>query len=130
MEAVLQTMAGPLTVADWISWICIGSGVFFAFTGAVAILRLPGVFSRMHGAGMIDTMGLGLILTGLMVQAEEPIVIVKLALILAFVFFTSPTTTFALARAAIHGGVDPAAGPTPKADPAPAQPEETDPSRT
>ncbi|HEY9079967.1 monovalent cation/H(+) antiporter subunit G [Magnetovibrio sp.] len=110
MPDILNTMIGPLVLADWLSWFCIVTGSFFAIVGALGIVRLPDVFSRMHGAGIIDTLGIMMILTGLMFQADEAIVVIKLALILLFIFFTSPTTTFALARAAIHGGVTP--GPT------------------
>jgi len=95
------------SVLDLISWACILAGAFFALTGAIGILRLPDVYSRMHAAGMIDTLGIGLILIGLMFQATAWIVVMKLGLILAFVFFTSPTTTYALARAALDAGVDP-----------------------
>ncbi|MBL4748536.1 MAG: monovalent cation/H(+) antiporter subunit G [Magnetovibrio sp.] len=94
-----------LSVFDWISWACIVSGAFFAVVGSLGILRLPDVFSRMHGAGMVDTLGCWLILIGLMFQTNEWIVIVKLGLIIMFIAFTSPTTTFALSRAAILGGL-------------------------
>lgn len=90
---------------DVLSWAFIASGAFFALTGALGIIRFPDVFSRMHAAGMVDTLGMGLILVGLMFQADEWIVVMKLALILGFVFFTSPTTTFALARAALDDGL-------------------------
>ena len=102
-------MAGlaDMSILDWISWACILGGAFFSITGAIGTLRLPNVFSRMHGAGMVDTMGIGLIIVGLMFQADEWIVLVKLVLILVFIFFTSPTTTFALARAASNDGVYP-----------------------
>lgn len=92
---------------DLLSWACLIGGTAFALIGAVGIVRLPDVFTRMHGAGMIDTLGAGLILLGLMIQAGLTLVSVKLALIAVFLFFTSPTTTFALARAALSGGVDP-----------------------
>jgi len=107
---LLHIMIGPLALADWLSWLCILTGAFFTLTGAFGIVRLPDVFSRMHGAGMVDTLGIMMILIGLMFQAEDWIVVIKLGLILLFIFFTSPTTTFALARAAIYGGVNP--GPT------------------
>jgi len=103
----LQTVIGPLPLADWLSWFCLVTGSFFAIVGALGIVRLPDIFSRMHGAGMVDTLGIMLMLVGLMFQAEDWIVVVKLGLILLFIFFTSPTTTFALARAAIYGGVIP-----------------------
>ena len=107
MLEFLHTPIGPLELKDWLSWIMILGGAFFSIVGALGIVRLPDVFSRMHGAGMVDTAGIIMILIGLMFQATEWIVVVKLGLILLFIFFTSPTTTFALARAAIHGGVNP-----------------------
>jgi multicomponent Na+:H+ antiporter subunit G len=93
--------------ADVVSWICLLAGVAFALIGGLGVLRLPDVFTRMHGAGMIDTLGLGLILVGLMVQAGPTLVTVKLFLIIVFVLYTSPTTTHALARACLYGGVRP-----------------------
>jgi multicomponent Na+:H+ antiporter subunit G len=95
--------------AELISWICLLAGGVLALIGGLGMLRLPDVFARLHGAGMIDTLGLGLILLGLMVQAGLSLVTVKLVLILLFVLVTSPITTHALARACLHGGVRPLA---------------------
>jgi multicomponent Na+:H+ antiporter subunit G len=94
-------------VLDLVSWICILVGSAAALIGGLGLLRLPDVFARMHGAGMIDTLGAALILLGLMLQSEHWLVTVKLVLIGVFLFFTSPTTTFALARAALNAGVKP-----------------------
>ena len=95
--------------ADVVSWVCLLAGGAFALIGGLGLLRLPDVFARMHGAGMIDTAGLGLILLGLMVQAGLTLVTVKLVLVMAFVLVTSPITTHALARACLHGGARPLA---------------------
>jgi multicomponent Na+:H+ antiporter subunit G len=92
---------------DLISALCLAAGSVFSVIGAIGILRLPDVFSRMHGAGIIDSLGMGLIMVGLMVQAGFTLVTVKLILIVVFILFTSPTTTHALARAALNGGVNP-----------------------
>lgn len=100
-------MEDVLTAA---SWFLMTAGALFAVIGAVGILRLPDVFARMHGAGMIDTFGIGLILLGLMLQAGLSLISVKLFLILAFLFFTSPTATHALAQAALLSGVKPVTG--------------------
>ena len=96
-------------LADIISWACLLAGSAFALIGGFGMLRLPDVFARMHGAGMIDTMGLGLILIGLMFQAGLTLVTVKLFLILAFVLYTSPTATHALALTCLGGGARPLA---------------------
>ncbi len=94
-------------LADIASWICLIAGSLFALVGAAGIIRLPDVFARMHGAGIVDTLGMGLILAGLMIHEGFTMVTVKLVLIVAFIFVTSPTTTHALARAALNGGVKP-----------------------
>lgn len=96
-------------VLDLVTWVCIVAGAAVAVIGGLGLLRLPDVFARMHGAGMIDTLGLGAILLGLMVQAGFSLITVKLVLILVFVFFTSPMTTHALARACLNAGVEPRA---------------------
>ena len=41
-------------------------GCAFCLVGAVGVLRFPDVFSRMHSAGIMDTIGAFLILVGLM----------------------------------------------------------------
>tara|TARA_B100000315_G_C14421945_1_gene515987 strand:+ start:402 stop:740 length:339 start_codon:yes stop_codon:yes gene_type:complete len=92
---------------DAVSWICLIAGSAFALIGAVGIIRLPDVFTRMHAAGIIDTLGAGLILAGLIVQAGFTMVSLKLFLIVVFVLLTSPTSTHALARATLNGGVKP-----------------------
>ena len=90
-----------------ISWVCLISGVIFSLIGAIGIIRLPDIYCRMHGGGIIDTLGIGLIFIGLLLQVPDWITGAKLLLILVFIFFTSPATTYALARAAIYGGVEP-----------------------
>ncbi len=92
-----------LLSVDLVSWIFLLGGGFFAIVGAIGLLRFPDLFTRMHAAGITDTLGAGLILIGLMFQAGEGLVAVKLFLILAFLLFTSPTSTHALAKAALHG---------------------------
>ncbi len=94
-------------LADIASWACLIAGSLFALVGAAGIIRLPDVFARMHGAGIVDTLGMGLILAGLMIHEGFTMVTVKLVLIVVFIFFASPTTTHALARAALNGGVKP-----------------------
>lgn len=92
---------------DILSWVFLVSGGFFAVVGGIGVLRLPDVYTRLHGSGMTDTMGAGLILTGLMFQAGLSLVTVKLFLVLLFLWLTSPISTHAVARAALHVGVRP-----------------------
>ncbi|MBD3648378.1 MAG: monovalent cation/H(+) antiporter subunit G [Pseudomonadales bacterium] len=90
---------------DVLSWILLLGGGFFSVSGAIGLLRFPDFFTRIHAAGVTDTMGAGMILTGLMLQAPDPIALMKLVFILAFALLTSPTATHALAKSALKGGL-------------------------
>ena len=95
---------------DIASWIFLVTGSFFAVVGGIGLLRLPDVFTRIHGAGITDTMGATLMLTGLMLQAPSGLIAVKLFLILFFLLVTSPTSAHALAKAALAHGLEPLTG--------------------
>jgi len=94
-------------VPEWIGMGFLILGALFAVIGAVGVLRLPDFFSRMHGAGITDTLGAGLILTGLMLYSGLSLVTVKLVMILFLLWITSPTSTHALAKAALASGLEP-----------------------
>ncbi len=95
------------SILDVISWICLLVGSFFALVGGIGLLRLPDFFCRIHGGGVTDTMGAGLVLLGLMLHAGIGLVTVKLLMISFFLLITSPTSAHALAKAAISHGLDP-----------------------
>lgn len=92
---------------DLLSWICLVGGGLFCIAGGVGVLRLPDFYSRLHASGVIDTLGAGLILFGLLLQAESLDVAIRLVLIYFFLLFTVPTATHALAKSALHGGLKP-----------------------
>jgi multicomponent Na+:H+ antiporter subunit G len=62
-----------------------------------------------------DTLGAALIGSGLMIQAGFSLAALKLLLILAFMWFTGPTATHALAKTALHGKLRPRPGNSEKA---------------
>lgn len=92
---------------DALSWVCLVGGGFFCVVGAVGMLRMPDFYTRMHAASVIETLGAGLILLGLMLQAGFTLVAVKLMIVGLLIFFASPTATHALARAAMARGLKP-----------------------
>lgn len=95
---------------DALSWVLLLAGGFFLLVGGIGLLRLPDFFTRVHAAGVTDTMGAGSILVGLMLQAGLTQASIKLVLIILFMLFTSPTASHALAQAALHGGLKPQLG--------------------
>ena len=90
---------------DIMSWVLLLAGSIFVLIGAFGIWRLPDFYTRLHPAGLTDTMGAGLILLGLLLQVETFIVGIKLLIITTFLLFTSPTTCHATARAALAAGL-------------------------
>ena len=72
----------------------------FCVVGAIGLVRMPDFYTRMHAASVIETLGAGLILLGLMLQAGFTLVTAKLLIIGMLILLASPTATHALARAA------------------------------
>ena len=94
-------------ILDLISAGLLAAGSIFVLIGAFGLIRLPDFYTRLHAAGVTDTLGAELILLGLMFQAGLSLVTVKLILISLFIFFTSPTATHAVANAARVMGLKP-----------------------
>lgn len=94
-------------LVHWLSWLCLLAGSFFTLAGATGFVRMPEVFTRMHAASVIDTIGAGLLIAGMVLQAGPTLVAVKLVLILGLIFFTGPVITHALAQAAVEAGLEP-----------------------
>ncbi|MEX0837546.1 MAG: monovalent cation/H(+) antiporter subunit G [Gemmatimonadota bacterium] len=90
-------------ILDILSWVFIVSGLFFMIVGTIGILRMPDILTRLHPAGMTDTMGAGFLLLGMALQTTDWMVLVRLLFIYAFLLFTGPIASHALARAAILG---------------------------
>lgn len=82
--------------------IFISLGAFFLLVGSIGLIRLPDFFSRTHATGKSDTLGILLIIFGLILTQGVSINSAKLLLIIAFVGLTNPTATNALSRAAFR----------------------------
>jgi multicomponent Na+:H+ antiporter subunit G len=95
------------TMLDLVSWALVLAGSFFIVVGAIGLMRMPDVYTRMHAASVTDTLGAGLLFAGLMVQAGWSLVALKLGFILALFFLIGPVATHALAQAALHAAIKP-----------------------
>lgn len=94
-------------LGDLICGLFMLAGGAFVLIGNIGLLRLPDVYTRLHAAGITDTLGAGLILIGLCFEAGFSLISVKLILITGFLLITSPTASHALAKAAVHGKLAP-----------------------
>src|SRR5918999_2922053 len=90
------------------SWALILLGSFFTIVGALGLVRMPEVFTRMHATSVTDTLGVGFLIFGMSVQAGLSLVTLKLLFLLLLFVFTVPVVTHALAQACLHEGVEPA----------------------
>jgi multicomponent Na+:H+ antiporter subunit G len=101
VELLRDVLAGVLIV---------GGGIFVVI-GAIGLNRMPDVFTRMHATSVSDTLGVGLMIAGMMVEAGFSLVSARLLFLLLFLWFTGSVATHALARAALAAGVKPVLAP-------------------
>ncbi len=96
---------------DILSWICLVAGGVFCVIGALGLVRMPDFYTRMHAASITDTVGAGLMLLGMILQAGFSLIAVKLIMIGLLLLFANPTATHALAKAARARGLAPLLAP-------------------
>ncbi len=100
-----------ILLVNILSSILIAVGCFFVLTGAIGMLRMPDIYTRIHSASVIDTGGATLIILGLLLQGalvfENPLATIKLLLILLFINFSAPTASHAMAKMALLAKVTP-----------------------
>ena len=103
---------------DILTTVLVGSGALLGVIGAIGLLRFPDFYTRLHAAGVTDTLCAALFLGGLALQFGLTLATAKLAMIFAFLMFTSPTASHALARAAYRAGLQPWTAPEAARQPA------------
>jgi len=105
---------------DWLSGMLLLAGSVFCLVGALGLLRMPDFYTRVHAASLVETLGAGFILLGLILQAGLTLVTAKLLMMGLLIFFASPTASHALARSALLKGVRPRL--VPDSEPPPSKP--------
>ncbi len=94
-------------IADILGIAAVVAGAFFLLVGSIGLLRLPDFYSRSHATGKSDTLGIMLVIAGLMLIEGLSLNSAKLLFALIFVFLTNPTGTHALTNAALLSGLKP-----------------------
>mgnify|MGYP001436134714 CR=1 FL=1 len=97
-------------------WVLIISGSFFVMVGAFGTYRFPDFWSRLHAASITDSAGVILLLIGMGVYSGLTLITFKLLVIGLFLFITGPTSTHAVANAALVSGLRPPKLQSNKAD--------------
>jgi multicomponent Na+:H+ antiporter subunit G len=104
-----------MTVLTIIVGLLLFGGLFFFLAGAVGMIRFPDFYSRLHPAGMIDSLGVLLSMGGLALYAlfdggislGSFLNFAKIVLIVVFIYITSPTATHAIIDAGMRAGLQP-----------------------
>lgn len=94
-----------MIASDYVTAFLLILGSFFFFAGIVGLLRFPDIYTRLHAVTKADNVGLGLIISGLAVQAESWFVVGKLLLIWLLVLFASASVSHLIARRALDKGI-------------------------
>lgn len=117
LAAASASESGASLNIDWfgllrtiLACLSIVTGLFFVLAGTLGVLRLPDFYTRLHAAGMTDTLGAELVLFGLIIQSGFTQMSLKLLLVAFFLLLTSPTATHAIAYAAHKAGLEPKLG--------------------
>ena len=81
-----------------LSSILILAGVFFYLAGSIGLLRLPDLYSRLHALTKADNLGLGLLVAGLAMHAQDLLTALKLLLVWLAVLAASAASAHLIAR--------------------------------
>ena len=92
-------------VFDVLTVLAVCAGAFVFLAGTIGLLRFPDALSRLHALTKADNLGLGLIVLGLLFQAEELFVALKLIGVWLLGLLAAATVTQLIARAIQPAGL-------------------------
>lgn len=83
---------------DGLSWLLLIGGLLFFLAGSVGLLRFPDSVSRLHALTKADTLGLGLVIAGLSLRADNLWEVGQMVLIWLLLLASGATACQLLAR--------------------------------
>lgn len=92
-------------MAESISLILLLLGAIFMLLAAIGMVRMPDVLTRMHSSTKSGTLGVGLIMLGVVFTFQDFAIGVRALAIVIFMFFTAPVAAHMIARASYLSGV-------------------------
>ena len=91
-------------VLDIATVLLVAAGAVFFLAGTVGLLRFPDPLSRLHALTKADNLGLGLVVLGLLPQADGVLAALKLIAVWLLAQLAGATVTQLVARAVRRGG--------------------------
>lgn len=87
---------------DWLRFIisaaCTLGGLFVLISGVVGIFRFKYSLSRIHAAALFDTAGILLMLLGVIIAEGVTVATLKMLVVIAFLWLTSPVASHLIGR--------------------------------
>jgi multicomponent Na+:H+ antiporter subunit G len=99
-----------VSLLDLGTGILVGVGAFFFLAGTVGLLRFPDLYCRLHALTKADTLGLGFITAGLVLQLPGWNAGLQLLLIWVLALSAAATVCHLLASASLQAGIRPVEG--------------------
>jgi multicomponent K+:H+ antiporter subunit G len=91
------------TLVDLLTALLLLGGAGFALIGSIALVRMPDIFTRLHGPAKATTLGVGGVLTAsILFFSTRGGLSVHELLVTIFLFITAPVSAHLIARAALH----------------------------
>ncbi len=84
--------------------VLIALGLALMVITALGMIRLPDFYSRVHAVSKSETLGIALVLLGLILHEGATLVSLKIGLVLVFVAVANPVGAHLLTRAALRTG--------------------------
>ncbi|WP_396617395.1 cation:proton antiporter [Lysobacter soli] len=92
MSALLERVLDAWTI------VAVSAGALFFLAGTVGLLRFPDSLTRLHALTKADNLGLGLVVLGLVAQADSVVMGIKLVLIWGLLMWASAAVSQLIAR--------------------------------
>nr|WP_279290410.1 monovalent cation/H(+) antiporter subunit G [Rhizobium skierniewicense] len=94
-------MSWVIAIAVTVLLVC---GALFSLAAAIGINRFPDLYTRMHAASKAGTVGSGLLLLAVGIDAFQLTVFARAAIGFCFIIMTAPVSAHLLAKVAHQAG--------------------------
>ena len=90
-------------LVDLLTALLLLAGASFALIGSIAIVRMPDIYTRLHGPAKATTLGVGgVLIASILYFSTRGDLSVHELLVAVFLFITAPVSAHLVARAALH----------------------------
>ena len=87
-----------MSIREILAAVCVVLGILVFCCSILGVYRLTYVLNRMHAAALGDTLGLFLVVLGLLILGKDMFHMLKYALIVIFFWVSSPIATHMIAK--------------------------------